>query len=183
MNRNHLSLALAVLGTLSSAPVLAGEYTGWVYNGFTGLGSISQGDLSDDSLGSAPNIGYRWGWLGVELGYNYFGKFTDEAMVGSVPVDIDANVDGWNAGINLNHDLSERWSLQGRVGLFDWKTDGHVDDGVNRLAYSDSGNDWYAGASIDYRLSKRTSLGLGYVRYSLNDADINLWGMHSEFRF
>jgi len=183
MNKKHLVCALAALAGLSAAPVFATEHKGWIYNGLTGSGRISQGELGDNSLGSNSSLGYRWGALGVEGGYTSFGTFKDQSLAGSGTVEIDAKADGWNAGINLNHDLSAKWSVQGRVGLFAWNADGHVADGASRVAYSDSGRDWYVGASIDYKRTKRSSIGLGYARYKLGDADIDLWGLHSEFRF
>jgi hypothetical protein len=176
-------IACALLAALSATPALANEQHGWVYNGLTGLASVSEDQLDDRSFGSNSSIGYRWGVVGVEVGYASFGKFKDSLMVGATPVRIDSQVDGWNAGVNFNHTLNDKWSLQGRVGMFGWNADGHVDDGSTRLAASDSGKDWYAGASIDYNWRKRSSIGLGYTRFKLDDAAVNLVGMHSEFRF
>lgn len=180
--KSHL-IPVALIAALSCGPVLAREKTGWVYNGLTGVGSIRQDDLGDTSLSSNSNLGYRWGQFGVEVGHTYFSRFKDQATIGGTVFDIDSKVDGWNAGIDYNKDLTPRWSLQGRAGLFAWKADSHVSDGVNRLSSSDSGRDWYAGASFDYSWRKRSSVGLGYTWFKAGDADLSLWGLHSEFRF
>jgi opacity protein-like surface antigen len=181
MNRKYI--ACAVLAALFANPALAEEKVGWVYNGLTGVASIDEDGLSDQGLGSNSSIGYRWGSFGVEVGYVNFGKFKDSLLVNGSDVRVDAKVDGFNAGINFNHDLGHQWSLQARAGVFDWSADGHVADGSSSLAYDDSGNDWYAGASVDYSWSKRSSIGLGYSHFTLEDTSVGLWGMHSEFRF
>ncbi len=173
----------AMLAALCCGPVLAREKTGWVYNGLTGVGSISQGDLGDSSLSSNSNFGYRWGQFGVEVGHTYFSKFKDQASVGGTTFDVDSKVGGWNAGVDFNKDLSPRWSLQGRAGVFAWNSDSRISDGLQQVSGSDSGRDWYAGGSIDYSWRKRSSVGFGYTRFKAGDADLSLWGLHSEFRF
>jgi hypothetical protein len=182
-NRKYISIiAVAVL---FSGQAFADEYKGWVYNGLTGVGSVSQDDLSDNTLASNSSIGYRWGKLGIEVGHAYFGKFEDSTEVSGSSLDVDTSVAGWNLGLTFNHNLdkSSKWSLQGRVGVFDWSADGHVASGPTRIAFDDSGNDWYAGASIDYRWRKRSSVGLGYTWFKADQADLSVWGLHTEFRF
>jgi hypothetical protein len=176
-------LALAAFATLFSNPTLAIEHKGWVYNGLTGSASIQEDGLGDRSLSSNSSFGYRWGRIGVEVGNGYFGEFEDEVVIGGTPFDVDTELAGWTGGVNYNRDLNARWSVQGRAGLFNWNADGHVTDDAGRIAFEDSGTDFYAGASIDYRWSKRSSIGLAYTRFQADDASVDLWGMHSEFRF
>lgn len=180
---NHKYIACALLAALFASPVFAGEQTGWVYNGLTGVASVDEDGLGDQSFGSNSSIGYRWGRFGVEVGYASFGKFKDSLLIGGGQVQVDAKVDGFNAGVNFNHDIDDKWSLQARAGVFDWRVDGHVADATGSVAYDEKGNDWYAGASIDYRWRKRSSIGLGYTRFSLDNTPVGLWGVHSEFRF
>ena len=139
--------------------------------------------LSDSSLGTNSSIGYRWGKFGVEVGMTYFQQFEDELLVGGTPIELDASFDGWTAGMNYNRQLSDRWSMQGRAGLFDWSADGHVAEAGTRLEFDDSGTDYYAGFSVDYAWTRRSSVGLGYSFFKVGDSSINLWGFHSEFRF
>src|SRR5690242_12412616 len=68
-------VALTLLASLFATPVIAREYHGWVYDGLTGVGGISESGLSDDAFASNSNLGYRWGTVGVEVGHVYFGKF------------------------------------------------------------------------------------------------------------
>src|SRR4249919_3203451 len=110
MNRHFIVLAL--LAATLPGSVAASEYKGWVYEGLTGWSSASEGDLSDSNFGSNSSIGYRWGRVGIEVGHGFFGKFNDSEFVSGINVDVDDKIDGWTAGINVNHDLDEKWSAQ-----------------------------------------------------------------------
>ena len=180
MNRKLLALPLLAL---VSGQVCANEHQGWVYNGLTGWSSANDSGLSDTAFGSNSNIGYRWGTVGIEVGHTFFGTFKDSQVVSGVNVDVDSKVDGWNAGLNFNHDFDDKWSLQGRLGVFDWHDHGHVEVAGSRVHFSDSGNDWYAGLSIDRQWRKRSAIGFGYTWYKANNARIQLWGLHTEYRF
>jgi opacity protein-like surface antigen len=202
-------LVLGLLAALGSAAAPAAEHTGWVYDGLIGSGSTSENNVagsgfrfSDNAFSSNANIGYRWGWFGVEAGYSYFDKFKDSFTVpngfgGSTTFGVDTKVRGWNAGVNLNHNFTENWSVQGRGGVFGWDTKSSVSDGFTQLRQTDNGTDWYAGASLDYSFDadsgwlSHSSLGLGYTYYKISgntfsaalSPHINMWGLHSEFRF
>jgi hypothetical protein len=181
MKRHYLTLVSAA--ALFASPAFADEHKGWVYNGLTGVGSVSESGLSDNALASNSSIGYRWGSVGFEIGHIFFAKFKDSVDVGGSPVVVDTKVDGWNTGVNFNHDFDEKWSMQGRVGLFAWHNDGHVVAGGSRVSFSDKGKDWFAGASIDYKWRKHSSVGLGYTAFKTSDATIGMWGLHTEYRF
>jgi hypothetical protein len=181
MNRTHVALVLSAV--LFAAPALAREHNGWVYDGLTGGGRISESGLSDDVLASNSSLGYRWGTIGFEVGHVYFGTFEDSSTFGGTTVNVDSHIDGWNVGLNATHDINEKWSMQGRIGVFNWNADGHVASGASAVRFSDSGNDWYAGASIDHKWRKRSEIGFGYTYFKVNDTSIGLWGMHSEYRF
>ncbi len=176
--------ALALCAGLASQAALAGEHTGWVYNGLLGQATLHADPIGDSRFGSNSNIGYRWGALGVEVGHTAsFGRFTDSIGSGSSALDLDARVKGWNAGLDFNHDFSPKWSMQARTGLFAWDAEVRATDSLGvRTSASDSGRDWYAGASVDYT-HERKSYGLGYTRFKAGDAHMDLWGLHSEFRF
>ncbi len=185
MSLRALRLTTLVLcAGLGSQTVLASEHTGWVYNGLLGQSTLHADALGDSRFGSNSNIGYRWGVLGVEVGYaSSFGKYTDSIGTGSSALDLDAKVTGWNAGLNFNHDFAPKWSMQARAGLFAWDAKVRATDFLGvRTSADDSGRDWYAGASVEYT-HERKSYGLGYTRFKAGDAHVDLWGLHSEFRF
>jgi OOP family OmpA-OmpF porin len=162
----------------------AEEFRGWVYNGLTGWGSASRSGFDDSALASNPSLGYRWGNLGVEVGHAWFATFDDSQGSGADALDARLRMKGWTLGLDFNHDLAERWALQGRAGVFHWSGDGSLDDGVApAVDFKDSGDDWYAGASLEWRWRKRTSLGLGYTHYRAGETDIDVWGIASEHRF
>lgn len=173
-------LALALLAAVFSAPSFAAEHEGWVYNGLTGMGYASAdtgfGDISDDAFTSNSNIGYRWGVVGVELGYTKFGSFRDNTG----GFDFESDLDGFNVGMTVDRNLSDKWSMQGRAGVFAWKADLDL-NGAN-IARND-GTDYYLGVSIDYNWKAKSSIGLGYTYYRADEVDVSLWGLHSEYRF
>jgi hypothetical protein len=186
MHARHLALTtLALALGLGSMQAAANEHAGWVYNGLLGQASLHADALDDSRFASSSSIGYRWGVVGVEAGHTMsFGRFSDSFGSGTSAFDVDAKVSGWNLGLNANHDLSERWSLQARAGVFAWDAKLRLTDATGaRLEESDSGNDWYAGASVDYAWKARSSIGLGYMRFKAGDAHVDLWGLHSEYRF
>lgn len=176
-------LLLTILAALYSGQSAASVHTGWVYNGLTGWAAADDDGLSDGNLGSNSNIGYRWGRFGIEVGHTYFGKFKDDTVIGGTSIDVDDKIDGWNAGLNFSRDFSDKWSGQARIGLFDWSSHGHVVIGGSQVGFRDSGNDWYAGFSIDHKWRKRSSIGFGYTYFKADNANIHLFGLHSEFRF
>ena len=189
MKTRPVVLVLALACALGcSTQGRAAEHKGWVYNGSTGIanGSVEGGDgadFDDDAIASDPTLGYRWGAFGVEAGYAFLGKYEhDDAGLAQTRL----KAGGWNVGGNYNHDFDDRWSMQARGGAFFWNGDIEVDfenPAFADLDADDSGTDFYAGASIDYRWSKRSSVGLGYSWYGLDDADVSVWSVHTEFRF
>ena len=146
MKRNLI--AVAVLAALFSAPVFATEHTGWVYNGNTGWGQVDEDQFDDTSFSSSTNLGYRWGIVGVEVGYAWLGEFEDNVDVGNTSIKTELDVSGWTAGITLNGDLSDKWSMQGRVGAFMWDADAKLAVGNSQVRFSDDQTDWYAGVNL-----------------------------------
>jgi len=183
--RRHLPIAISAILLLGFAGTAgAEEFHGWVYNGLTGWGRASSNGFEDSALSSNPSIGYRWGVVGVELGYDWTGKLEHSHHDGTLEIDARQRVKGWTAGLDFNHDFAPRWSMQARAGLFRWDVDTRLDDHVApELRFKDSGNDWYAGASVEWQWRKRTSLGLGYTHYKAGDTDIDVVGFASEHRF
>ena len=173
--------SLCVLALLGAAGLAqAKEHQGWVYNGQTGMARASLAGLNDSALASDSSIGYRWGDFGVEVGHAWFAKFKDSQG----PIDTRAEVSGWNAGVNFNHDFSDKWALQVRAGLFNWDVHGTIDNPLlTAVKFKDSGNDWYAGASITRAWRKHSSIGLGYTHFRAGNADIDVIGIQSEYRF
>ena len=181
--RRSLSRTLAALLLLGlAAQAQAKEYKGVVYNGQTGFAWVSDGDLEDNAFASNSNIGYRWGFVGVEVGHAWFGKFEDSHGSSLGDVDVEARFKGWTAGLNFNTDFNDRWAGQLRAGMFAWNVDGAVTGAVTQ-DFDDDGNDWYVGASATWQWKARSSLGIGYTRDKAGDTHIDVVGLASEYRF
>jgi hypothetical protein len=183
--RRNLSLSLAallLLGVASQAQ--AKEFKGFVYNGQTGWASVKYSGLEDDALGSNSNIGYRWGFVGVEVGHVWFSTFEDDRHYPTADYETEADIGGWNAGLTFNSDLNDKWAVQLRAGAFNWDLDGSVDSTLpSHLDLEDDGTDWYVGASATWNWTKRSSIGIGYTRYRADKTDIDVIGFSSEYRF
>jgi len=174
--------ALALAGACAHAQ--AAEYKGWVYNGLTGWGTASAAGLEDSGLASNPDFGYRWGRFGVEAGPAWFAELKESHEAGIDMIDTRVKLSGWNAGMNFNHDLGDKWALLLRAGLFNWNLEGKVDEHLGPVSkFTDSGNDWYAGAAVHWHWRKRTDVGFGYTRYRAGDGNLDVWGIASEHRF
>jgi len=174
--------AILLLGFVGTAS--AEEFHGWVYNGLTGWSHAGNSGFGASALASNPNLGYRWGSLGVELGHAWFGKYEDSHAVAGLPIDAQLRVKGWTAGLDFSREFAPRWSMQARAGLFDWNAESRLDDGVSpTLKAKDNGRDWYAGASIEWQWHKHTNLGLGFTHYKAGDTGINVLGLATEHRF
>ena len=69
--------------------------------------------------------GYRWAFapefaFGFEVGYVDLGEYTPD-FTGALPAGTslrDAELNGWNLGVNAHWNLSDNWYLSGRTGLF-----------------------------------------------------------------
>jgi hypothetical protein len=106
-------LPVAAVAALFSAPVFATEHTGWVYNGNTGWGQVDEDQFDDVSFSSSTNLGYRWGIVGVEVGYAWIGEFEDKIDVGNTQIKTELDVSGWTC----RHHLQRRPERQvGRAG-------------------------------------------------------------------
>jgi hypothetical protein len=186
MHRNHKMLrmlaALLLAGFASQAS--AEEFEGWVYDGLTGWGKASSNGFDDSAMTSNPSLGYRWGAWGVEVGHACDGTLEDSQVDGPLTIDAGQRIHGWTVGVDFNHDLAERWSLRARAGWFAWDAKTQFDDHVGPdLEFDDSGDDWYAGATLQWQWRKTTSLGIGYTHYNAGDTDVDVVGFSSEYRF
>ena len=131
MKNTLLVLALASAGLLALPTAShAAEKGGFFINGNVGQSDYSQGVYDDDDTGYGVNLGYRWALapsfaLGVEGGYTDLGQWSPRAVEDRELVR-DSELKGWTAGVNAHLNLSDRWYLSGRTGLFRADTKGDI---------------------------------------------------------
>lgn len=194
MNKKNTILSfLAGAAMLACAPSAFAAGEGWFVAARAGSGSVDENVLDDSDTALGVSGGYRWGWLGLEVGYVDFGSWSrdfqgfleDDTPITAVSV---AELQGWTVGVNARAQLSPKWSLTGRAGVFDWNTNAFTDvPTFARADLDESGTDWYAGVGVAYSVTERFDLGVAYDHYNANgdvfDLSPDVLSATAEFRF
>ncbi len=192
MKNTILAIALATTG-LVALPVAshAADNSGFFINGNVGQTNLSKGIYDDDDTGYSINGGYRWAvapnlLLGVEGGYADLGEFSTKNSFRGDGLG-NAEVKGWNAGVNAHYNVTNNWYLSGRAGFFRADVKGaYLADGATRFV-DDNSNSWYAGAGFGYDFSNNFSVGLNYDYYKTDKhnlkLDPDLVSVSAEYRF
>ena len=201
MKNAILAIALASAGWFAvPASAQTADTSGFFINGNIGQSNLSKTDYDDDDAGYAANLGYRWtvapnALIGIEGGYTRLGSFAPRYGFGFLG---EADIKGWNLGINGHFNLTSNWYISARGGLF--RTDlrgsyinstgsatpgGPPVYGVTHIA--DTSNQWYAGAGFGYDFNSHLSVGLNYDYYKAdkNGLDISpdMVSVSAEYRF
>lgn len=202
MRNTALAIALASIG-LFAIPSLshADSTNGFFINGNVGQSNLSNGAYDDSDTGYGANFGYRWAvapsaLIGIEGGYTKLGSFGTKDRYNGLGI-TNADVKGWNLGVNGHFNLNENWYVSGRAGLFHASTrgefinsmvvnpDGSTVYGITHV--DDTSNKWYAGAGFGYDFNNNFSVGLNYDYYkaSKNGLDFgpDLVSVSAEYRF
>ncbi|HET7843467.1 MAG TPA: outer membrane beta-barrel protein [Xanthomonadales bacterium] len=188
-----------ILAFLAGASLLAGpsialaEGEGWFIGARAGSGSVDENALDDSDTTLGVGGGYRWGWLGVELGYADFGAYRQDFrgfLEDGTPITPTtlAELQGWTLGMNARAKLSDHWALTGRAGVFAWDTNAFTDvPTFDRVDFDEDGTDWYAGVGVSYSFNDRFDLGIAYDHYRADgevlDLSPDVFSVTTEFRF
>jgi len=190
MKNALFAIALASAG-LAALPATshAADTSGFFINGSVGQSNLSKGAYDDDDTGYTANVGYRWALspsvlLGVEGGYTDLGSIQPKSGAGVLG---DAELSGFNLGVNGHFNVTDNWYVSGRTGFFRADVKGGYFDGVVPVRVDDTANKWYAGAGFGYDFNNNFSVGLNYDYYeaSKNNLDLNsdLISVSAEYRF
>ena len=188
MKNTLLALALATAG-LAALPAHAADTNGWFINGNVGQSNLSKGVYDDDDTAFGANVGYRWALapnflFGVEGGYTDLGTFSPKGNPSGFG---DAELKGWNLGVNGHFNINENWYLSGRAGFFRADLKGTYGPLAAPVAVDDHSNKWYAGAGFGYDFSNNFSVGLNYDYYKAEKSglkfDPDLVSVSAEYRF
>jgi OOP family OmpA-OmpF porin/outer membrane immunogenic protein len=185
-------LAIALASGLAALPVAshAADTSGFFVNGNIGQSNLNKGAYDDSDTGYAANIGYRWAvapnvLLGVEGGYTDLGSISPKSGSASLG---NAELSGWNLGVNGHFNVVDNWYVSGRAGLFraDVKG-GYLDAASLPVRVDDSSNKWYAGAGFGYDFSNNFSVGVNYDYYKADKNGLkfnpDLVSVSGEYRF
>jgi opacity protein-like surface antigen len=190
------AIALASAGIIATPAIshaADNSNGGFFVNGNVGQSNLDKGVYNDSDTGYGANVGYRWALspsvaLGVEGGYTKLGSFDPKSSF-DVPGLRQAEVQGWNAGVNGHFNISPNWYVSGRTGLFraDIKGSSVVDLVGTPVNVDATSNKYYAGAGFGYDFSNKLSVGLNYDYYKVNKDNLNispdLVSVSAEYRF
>lgn len=193
MKNTLFAIALATAG-LTAIPLTshAADQSGFFINGNVGESNLNKGVYDDDDTGFGANVGYRWAvapnfLLGVEGGYTDLGNFSTKNRYDSLGIR-EADLKGWNVGVNGHLNVTDNWYLSGRTGLFRADVKGaYLDPTGIPVNVDDNANKWYAGAGFGYDFNTNLSVGLNYDYYKADkqnlDLNANLVSVSAEYRF
>jgi len=193
MKNTLFAIALATAG-LTAIPLTshAADQSGFFINGNVGESNVNKGVYDDSDTGFLGNVGYRWAvapnvLLGVEGGYTDLGKFSTKSRFDGLGLR-DADLKGWNLGINGHFNVTENWYVSGRTGWFRGDVKGaYLDSAGVPVTVDDTSDKWYAGAGFGYDFNNNFSVGLNYDYYKADksnlDLNADLVSVSAEYRF
>ena len=182
MKNTLFAIALATAG-LTAIPLTshAADQSGLFINGNVGESNVSKGLYDDDDTGFAGNVGYRWAvapsvLLGIEGGYTDLGKFSTKNSFDGLGIP-DAELQGWNLGVNGHFNVTDNWYVSGRAGLFSARRQGrlHRSARATPSASTTPRTSGTRGAGFGYDFNNNFSVGLNYDYYKAdkNNLDLN----------
>jgi opacity protein-like surface antigen len=193
MKNTLFAIALATAG-LTAIPLTshAADQSGFFINGNVGESNVNKGVYDDSDTGFGGNVGYRWAvapnvLLGVEGGYTDLGNFATKSRFDGLGLR-DADLKGWNLGINGHFNVTDNWYVSGRTGWFRGDIKGaYLDTAGIPVNVDDTSNKWYAGAGFGYDFNNNLSVGLNYDYYKADKTNLNLnadlVSVSAEYRF
>jgi OOP family OmpA-OmpF porin len=206
-----LALAGIACSLISSGVFAAGPFaeaavgtTKFKVDGSSGW-NMDDKDTSYSVLG-----GYMFNdYFGAEAGYlnlgkasgsitgNLSGTLYGRALVVNGTVRAEGDATGWLLGIRGVLPINDRFSLNGRVGIYKWDSDvkatvsaagtwGGTPIAANGSAsQSYSGSDAYYALGAAYNIHKQVTIGVGYSNYKLGKINTKAdnWQVNLNYRF
>jgi OOP family OmpA-OmpF porin len=177
MMKTIAALALAVVGL---SPLAASADGPWYVGAGGGQSEFDFGGFDDTATSWKAFGGYQFhDSFAVEIGYLDSGE-AEESFAGET---LTISADGATASVVGMLPIGELFSLHARLGMFFWDVEATIDDGVNTLTASDSGEDLYYGVGAGMKLGENAGLRLEYEIADVEDADISMISLSVLFRF
>lgn len=193
MKKQFTALALCVAAACLATSAQAKDLTGWFINGGAGSAHYEasydgvSGTESDTSF--QVNAGWRSRFIGIEGGYVDLGSVSGNDGVGD---SASISGKGFTLGLNGHFNLTDKWYISARVGLFRWIVDARVDaadgtGGTVHLSGSENGVNGYAGVGTGIDFNCHWSLGVNFDYYQIQkhgvDIDTKVYSANLEYRF
>lgn len=180
LNKSLKPLVMILGIGLVSLPVAGQTENYWYVGAGVGLSDIDESGIDDDDNAFKLFGGIRINkFFALEAAYVDLGELEGDAVVGGPSNELE--VEGVGIGVTGSYPLTEKFSVQGKVGVYFWDLDvnGTIADRFN----DDSDNDNFYGAGVSYRLNKKVSLIGEWERYEIEDFDIDLFSASVSYSF
>ena len=161
-------ITLAVSNTAMASP---GVYFG------VGLGDAKLNETGiDDETGKKFFAGYKINrFFAVEAGYTDFGSFKSSS------IGTTAELDGLEATILASYPIGSRFSVFGRLGLWNWDFETAAATGTK--ISSKDGRDTVHGIGADFNLNRRIKLRGSWDEYRVDNGIANLISLNMVYKF
>ena len=170
---NQWFLATALLiGTASNAAIASpGVYFG------VGLADAKLNETGiDNETGKKLFVGYQVNrFIAVEAGYNDFGSYDSSSISAT------SELDGLEVSALASYPIGTRFSVFGRLGIWEWDYDVEGQNG-NPIS-SKSGHNIVHGAGVDFKLNQRFKVRGSWDEYRVDDGIANLISLNMLYTF
>lgn len=213
--KNMLAQIAVVSAFALTAQAASAQMTGFYVEGTAGFGKFDLGNTSGWSVDNTDNnwgltVGYMLNkYVGLEAGYRDLGSASGSiagtlngtlygrpaTLTGTLNASGDA--DGWLFGVRGVLPINDKFSLNGRLGWYDWKADlkatanavltwgGTAYPANATVTQSVDGNDMYYGIGATYNINKQLGVGIGYMQFDLDDIGVKnqTWDINLMYKF
>jgi len=176
---------IAVAALVAFTPIIAVADNGFLVAASIGSAELSEDfdgfDVDADSTAFRITVGWRFNdYLGIEGGYQNFGRFDQTFDVAGTPTNVSLKADGFTIGGIGNLPLGNRLSLFARAGAFFWDGDAEI-NGVTAATPEDT--NFYLGAGVRLSLTDRLSATVDGSQYDLDGTSSSVLSVGLDFQF
>ena len=158
-------------------------------DGSVGRASNSNGE--SDSTVSQLDVGYRWSWFGLDVGYVDLSRANTpirKDQQGVVPYiyRYGSKESGVTLDASGRWQIADHWYYEVRAGLYSWHNTFYQTYYAPTASHSKSSQSavsWNAGLGVGYNFTENFSLGLRYDAYHGNDQTTTPLSLTAEVRF
>lgn len=183
--KNSKFAAFTLIAVLTAVPLSSYADNGLYLGASVGSATLTETfdgvGIDADSTAYRLTLGMQLNdFLGVEGGYQSFGRFTDSVIIGNQVFNTRLQADGFTLGVTGSIPLGRNVSLFGRAGAFFWDGDARLDN-FTRSRPEDTNS--YLGGGATVAFSESLELVGDWTRYQLENTESDVISLGFIFRF
>ncbi len=186
-----MKIFIPLLALVTAVPLYAqtANDDGFFMDGAMGRASNSSGE--SDSTVALFDIGYRWSWFGLDVGYIDMSRantplYKDQQGVAPNIYRYGSKESGVTLDASGRWRIGDHWYYEARAGLYSWHNTFYQKYYAPTASHSKSSQSalsWNAGLGAGYDFTDNFSLGLRYDAYHGNDQTTTPVSLTAEVRF